>query len=164
MLNSAITETVLFSKKWHIQWTIWIWIIYVICIYLRIMVSITLFMSDVLFNSNTISATCVQELLTNRPTERESQTGRRPGAHEFRGNFSCFLNHNSSIHFCCNDSLLMTHRGGLSLSIIIWRIGGGGGAIFLLPWGPTSFLVALFTTVQQLCPHSSFSLFMLLYL
>ena len=40
---------------------------------------------------------------------------------------SCFLNHNSSSHFCCTDSLLMTHRGGLSLSIIIWRIGGGGG-------------------------------------
>jgi len=39
---------------------------------------------------------------------------------------SCFLNYNSSIHFCCTDSLLMTHRGGLSLSIIIWRIGGGG--------------------------------------
>ena len=38
---------------------------------------------------------------------------------------SCFLNHNSSIHFCCTDSFLMTHRGGLSLSIIIWRIGGG---------------------------------------
>jgi len=26
---------------------------------------------------------------------------------------SCFLNHNSSIHFCCTDSLLMTHHGGL---------------------------------------------------
>jgi hypothetical protein len=39
---------------------------------------------------------------------------------------SCFLNHNSSIHFCCTDSLLMTHRCGFSLSIIIWRIGGGG--------------------------------------
>ena len=38
---------------------------------------------------------------------------------------SCFLNHNSSIHFCCTDSWLMTHRSGLSLSIIIWRIGGG---------------------------------------
>ena len=24
-----------------------------------------------------------------------------------------FLNHNSSIHFCCTDSLLMTHCGGL---------------------------------------------------
>ena len=39
---------------------------------------------------------------------------------------SCFLNHNSSIHLCCADSLLMTYRGELSLSIIIWRIGGGG--------------------------------------
>jgi hypothetical protein len=28
-------------------------------------------------------------------------------------------------HFCCTDSLFMTHRGELSLSIIIWRIGGG---------------------------------------
>ena len=36
---------------------------------------------------------------------------------------SCFLNHNSSIHFGCTDSFLMTHSGGLSLSIIIWRIG-----------------------------------------
>jgi hypothetical protein len=25
---------------------------------------------------------------------------------------NCFLNHNSSTHFCCTDSLLMTHRGG----------------------------------------------------
>ena len=49
---------------------------------------------------------------------------------------SCFLNHNSSIHFCCTDSsLLMTHRGGLSLSIIIWRI-GGGGAKFPFALGP----------------------------
>jgi hypothetical protein len=38
---------------------------------------------------------------------------------------SCFLNHNSSNHFCCTDSLLMTHRGRLSLRIIILRIGGG---------------------------------------
>ena len=36
---------------------------------------------------------------------------------------SCSLNHNSSSHFCCTDSFLMTHRGGLSLSFIIWRIG-----------------------------------------
>jgi hypothetical protein len=28
---------------------------------------------------------------------------------------SFFLNHNLSIHFCCTDSFLMTHRGGLSL-------------------------------------------------
>ena len=48
---------------------------------------------------------------------------------------SCFLNHNSSIHFCCTDSLLMTHRGGLSLGIIIWRIWGRGPSFFL-PWGP----------------------------
>jgi hypothetical protein len=47
----------------------------------------------------------------------------------------CFLNHNSSIHSCCTDSLLMTHRGGLSLSIIMWRIERGGPS-FLLPWGP----------------------------
>ena len=45
---------------------------------------------------------------------------------------SCFLNQNSSIHFCCTDSLLMTHRGGLSLIIIIWRIGGGGKFPFAL--------------------------------
>ena len=36
----------------------------------------------------------------------------------------------------------MTHRDGLSLSIIIRRI-GGGGASFLLPWGPKIILVAL---------------------
>ena len=50
---------------------------------------------------------------------------------------SCFLNHNSSIHFCCTDSFLMTHRGGLS-----WRIvgGGGGGAKFLFSLGPKSSL------------------------
>ena len=45
---------------------------------------------------------------------------------------SCFLNHNSSIHLCCTDSLLMTHRGGLSLSIIICRIGGGAKFPFAL--------------------------------
>jgi len=55
---------------------------------------------------------------------------------------SCFLNHNSSIHFCCSDSLLMTHRGELRLSIIIWRIGRGPS--FLLPWGPKILLAALY--------------------
>jgi hypothetical protein len=45
---------------------------------------------------------------------------------------SCFLNHNSSIHFCCTDSLFMTHCGGLSLSIISWRIGGGGQVSLLV--------------------------------
>jgi hypothetical protein len=35
------------------------------------------------------------------------------------------------------------HRGGLSLSINIWRSGGGGGASFLLPWGPKILLAAL---------------------
>ena len=54
----------------------------------------------------------------------EGQPGRHPGDHEFKQVESCFLNHNSSIHCCCTDSLLMTHHGGLSLSIIIWRIGG----------------------------------------
>jgi hypothetical protein len=52
---------------------------------------------------------------------------------------SCFLNHNSLIHFCCTDSLLMTHRGGLSLSIIIWSIGGGGGE-FPFALGPKNSL------------------------
>ena len=33
----------------------------------------------------------------------------------------------------------MTHRGGLSLSNIIWRIGGGGPTLFL-PWGPENSL------------------------
>ena len=75
-----------------------------------------------------------------RPTEREGQTGRLPGAHKFKQVESCFLNHNSSILFCCTDSSLrMTHRGGLSLSIIIW----GSGASFLLPWGPKILLAAL---------------------
>ena len=50
---------------------------------------------------------------------------------------SCFLNYNSSIHFCCTDSFLMTHRGGLS-----WRIVGGGPS-FLFPWGPKIILAAL---------------------
>jgi hypothetical protein len=36
------------------------------------------------------------------------------------------------IHFCCTDSLLMTHRCGLSLSIIIWR-NGGGGHVWITP-------------------------------
>jgi len=43
----------------------------------------------------------------------------------------------------------MTHRGGLSLSIIIWRI-GGGGASFFLPWGPKILLAALYKTALTL--------------
>ena len=71
------------------------------------------------------------------------QTGRGPGAYGFSKQVeSCFLNHNSSIHFCCTDSLFMTRRGGLSLSIIIWRIGRGGSSL-LLPWGPKLLLAAL---------------------
>jgi hypothetical protein len=39
---------------------------------------------------------------------------------------------------CCTDSLLMTHHGGLSLNIIIWRIGGGAKFPFAL--GPKNSL------------------------
>jgi len=47
----------------------------------------------------------------------------------------------------------MTHRGGLSLSIIIWRIGGGGPS-FLLPWGPKIILAALgFTTTYAISAY-----------
>ena len=55
---------------------------------------------------------------------------------------SCFLNHNSSIHFCCTDSLFMTHRGGFSLSIIFGELEEGGPS-FLLHWGPKILLAAL---------------------
>ena len=71
-----------------------------------------------------------------KPTE---ERGGSAGAHELllrdqtnKQVESCFLNHNSSIHFCCTDSLLMIHRGVHSLSIIIWRIGGGGQVSFCL--------------------------------
>ena len=64
-----------------------------------------------------------------RPTERE---GGSAGIQTNKQVESCFLNHNSSIQFCCTDSLLMTHHGGLSLSIIIWRIGGGAKFHFAL--------------------------------
>jgi hypothetical protein len=53
----------------------------------------------------------------------------------------CFLSHNSSIHFFCTDSLLIAHRGGLS--IIIWRIGGGGGQASFCPGGPKFILASL---------------------
>jgi len=43
----------------------------------------------------------------------------------------------------------MTHRGGLSLSIIIWRIGGVGEASFLLPSGPKILLAALPMTLKN---------------
>ena len=43
----------------------------------------------------------------------------------------------------------MTHRSGLSLSIIIWRIGGGEPS-FLEPWGPTILLAALGVMVSML--------------
>ena len=82
-------------------------------------------------------------IYVDRPTERD-QPGRRAGSHEFKQVESCFINRNTTIHFCCTDSsLLMTHRGGLSLSIIIWKIGGGGPS-FLLPWGPKILLAALY--------------------
>jgi hypothetical protein len=54
---------------------------------------------------------------------------------------SCFLNHNSSIHFCCTDSLLMIQRGVHSLSIIIWRIGGVRPNILLTANHVTDFPV-----------------------
>ena len=59
---------------------------------------------------------------------------------------SCVLNHNSSIHCCCTDSLLMTHRGELRLSVIIWRIGGWGPR-FLMSRGPIIILAALIALV-----------------
>ena len=62
----------------------------------------------------------------------------------------CFLNYNSSIHFCCTDSLLMTYHGGLSLSIIIWRIGGGGQSL-RLHWGPK--ILGLAGTVVSVKKH-----------
>ena len=43
----------------------------------------------------------------------------------------------------------MTHRGGLNLIIIIWRIGGGGPS-FLLPWGPKILMAALFDDILVL--------------
>ena len=78
---------------------------------------------------NTSINKCTRSLLLRDQTNKHAEV-------------SCFLNHNSSIHFCCTDCLLMTHCGGLSLSIIIWRIGGGGPS-FLLPWGPKILLAAL---------------------
>ena len=54
---------------------------------------------------------------------------------------SCFLNHNSSINLCCTDSFLMIDRGGHRLSIIIWRIGGGGPNILLAALHVTDFPV-----------------------
>ena len=78
-------------------------------------------------------------IFAHRPTDREGGGVSHPRAHELQLRVqtnkqveSCFLNQNSSIHFCCTDSLLMTHRGGLSLIIIIWRIGGGGKFPFAL--------------------------------
>ena len=43
----------------------------------------------------------------------------------------------------------MTHRGELSLSIIIWRI-VGGVASFLLPWGPKITLASLTVTYAHI--------------
>ena len=81
--------------------------------------------------------------MINEDSYSGPQRGGSAGAHEFKQVESCFLNHNSSIHFCCTDSsLLMTHGSGLSSSIIIWRIGGGGHASFC-PGGPKLPLVAL---------------------
>ena len=66
-----------------------------------------------------------------RERERRGSAGAASRAHEFKQVESCFLNHNQSIHCCCTDSsLFMIHRGELSLSIIIRRIGGGGQVSF----------------------------------
>ena len=69
-----------------------------------------------------------------RPTEKGGggQPGRRPGAHEFKQVESYCLNHNSSIHFCCTDSLLMTHRGGLSCVSLFGELEEGGKFAFVL--------------------------------
>ena len=76
----------------------------------------------------------------SRPTERGVSRDSALGPVTNKQIESCFLDQSSSIHFCCTDSLLMTHRGGLSLSIIIWR---RGVASFLLPWGPKNIFPAL---------------------
>ena len=62
----------------------------------------------------------------------------------------------------------MAHRGGLSLSNIIWRIGRGRSS-FLLPWGPTILLAVLGNHVAQssnsmqcIVGHCLFSSFLLL--
>jgi len=81
---------------------------------------------------------------------RGGSARRRPGAHEFKQVESCFLNHNSSIHFCCTDSLLMTHRGGLCLSIIIWRIEWRREAKFPFALGPKNSLGGPVTTPYTL--------------
>jgi hypothetical protein len=79
------------------------------------------------------------------------QPGPHPEAHECKQVESCFLNHNSSNHFCCTDSLLMTYLCGLSLSIIIWRIGGGGPISF---WpGAEQFSWRPCPCVQQCCKY-----------
>jgi hypothetical protein len=88
-----------------------------------------------LLYKNTSINKCTSSLLLRDQTNKHAE-------------ISCFLNHNSSIHFCCTDCLLMTHCGGLSLSIIIWRIGGGGQS-FLLPWGPKILLAALSTHLKN---------------
>ena len=51
----------------------------------------------------------------------------------------------------------MTHRGGLSLSIIIWRI-GGGEASFLLPWGPKILLAALSVRTNAIKLYNKFGM------
>ena len=66
------------------------------------------------------------------PLRRGGQPGRRPGAHEFKQVESYCLNHNSSIHFCCTDSLLMTHRGGLSCVSLFGELEEGGKFAFVL--------------------------------
>jgi len=108
--------------------------------------------------SNTIIESFIGEVIT-RPTERGVSRGGAPGPMSLGGTNkqveSCFLNHNSSIHFCCTDALFMTHRGGLSLSIIIWRMRGGEPS-FLLLWGPNILLAALIITYdpKMLCTIS----------
>jgi hypothetical protein len=76
----------------------------------------------------------------SRPTEKGVSRDSAPGPMTNKQVESCFLNQSSSIHFCCTDSLLMTHLGGLSLSISIWR---RGVASFILPWGPKIIFLAL---------------------
>jgi hypothetical protein len=64
----------------------------------------------------------------------------------------CFLNHNSSIHFSGTDSLLMTHRGGLSLSIIIGELEEGGQVSFCpgaqaFSWRPCNQIITIYSRI-----------------
>jgi hypothetical protein len=68
--------------------------------------------------------------ISSKKKFRPGGGGGQPGPMINKQVENCFLNHNSSIHFCCTDSLLMTHRGELVWVSLFGELEEGGQVSF----------------------------------